>query len=145
MLRVARRLLPERGERDLRAAVLEDVAPGIRLPQVEPLGLFAKGQEGRGLLLGREIMGVDGDEVVAVVAQITCAARGQQVQACELCSICIAELCDQLRSELRFIAAGDDSDVDQSEQSAQLCGDTRVDRALGWGEGVIEVESDQTR
>ena len=145
VLRVTGSLLPERGEGDLRAAILEDLSPRVRLPQTQPLGLFAQRPQRRGLLLVGQIVGIDGEEVFAVMPQIPRAARGQQVQRDELCSICITELCDELRSELRLIAARDDSDVDQSEQSAQLCGDTRIDRALGWCEGVIEIESDQTR
>src|SRR5690606_28770921 len=71
------------------------------------------------------------------------AARGQQVQAAQLRGSGITQLSDQLRTELALIASGDDRDLHALQQLAQECRDTRVDRALGRREGVVEVEGDE--
>ena len=47
-LRVEGRALPERRERDLRAAILEDVAPGLGLPEAEATSLPLDGVAARG-------------------------------------------------------------------------------------------------
>nr|WP_017201460.1 hypothetical protein [Microbacterium barkeri] len=143
MLRLARGALAERGERDLRAAVLEDVAPGLGFPQSEPLGFFAERRE-RGLLLRvTEIVRVHGGEVRAVVAQVPGPAGRQEVQACEVRGVRIAETSHDLGAELHLVATRDDGDVDRAQERQEQVGDPRVDQALGRGERVIEVESDE--
>src|SRR5690606_38024267 len=94
------------------------------------LGFLAQRLECRGLLVIGEVVGVDGREVLPVVAQVARTAGRQQVQAPEFCGIRIAEPGDDLRAELRLVAAGDDGDLDDAQQGAQLRCDARIDRAL---------------
>ena len=77
---VERRPLAERREGDLRAAVLEDVAPGLGLPDAEALRLLLdRGERARLLVVGQRVR-VDRHDAVRRHAVVLGPAGGQQVE-----------------------------------------------------------------
>ena len=135
--------LAEGREGDLRAAVLEDVAPGLRLPEPETTRLALDGGERARLLVLGQRVGVDPVDAVRGEPVVLGAAGGKQVEPGEHLGRGIRKPVDDLSRELRELSARDDRDVDPLGELDEQAADARIDRALRRGERVVEVEGDE--
>ena len=141
---VERRALAERREGDLRAAILEDVAPGLGLPEPEAARLALDGGERARLLVVGQRVRVDGVDAVRRRAGSTACRRWAAGGSCERTSAeASGSRSTTCARELRELAARDDRDLDALRERDQQVADARVDRALRRRERVVEVEGDE--
>ena len=135
--------LAECREGDLRTAILEDVAPGLGLPEPEASRFAFDGVQGAGLLVLGQRVGVDRDDAIVLEPVVLRAAGGQQVDVRERLGGGIRQSVDDLCAELLELPAGDDRHLDALGECDQEIADAGIDRGLGGRERVVEVERDE--
>ena len=140
-LRLDRRGLAERREGDLTAAVLDDRAPRMFRPQPEPLRLLGESVDGAGLLVLRQILGINLGPLPTAPPVVAGAAGRHQVQPLQ--PIRGTQKRQHLGLELLEPAPGDDAHGHLVEQPQQQVGHRRIDGRLGRGQGVVQVEDDR--
>src|SRR5437763_1702716 len=138
-LRLDRRGLSERGERDLAAAVLHDLAPGVRLPQSEVPRALREDVDHPALHLVGQVLGVLQPPPAVHEPVVAGAVGGHQMQPGQRAGVG-GQVRQYLRAELLEAAPGHDAHLDHSEQAGEQARHPRVDRRLGRCGRVVEVE-----
>jgi hypothetical protein len=115
--------LAESGERDLRAAILEDVAPRLGLPEAEATRLLFDGGQRAGLLVVGERVRVHRADAAVLEPVVLRPAGGHEVEAVEGLGIRCGQPLDDLRLELLELAARDDRHLDARRELEQELAD----------------------